>query len=294
MKLSKIIILSFFCLCFFISLFYTFKILGAQPDARLEEGYKARRFNHEINTVIVEGGWYITAFVGPNSHLKSSRFLGFDIEADSVEKEVLMDAGQNGLILNRYIEEFDENLLERIVVRGDSLIFRRLEPSQSALLAGMGRLRINLINLENVAINNHSEMSLYGASSEGQVRLEKLNVNLKNEAYLNINELEFDSFNLVGKDHTQINLRFRRSQIFNAEGNKFIVTYEPDEKLEIDWNIELSGSSKMTISGGNSKLDDFKLHEEAHIVYLPGTGTAAIFTRDGMKYDRSRMELVER
>lgn len=295
MKLSKIILLSFFCLCFVISLFYTFKILGAQPDARLEGDYEVREFNREISTIIVEGGWSITAFVGPNAHLKSGRFLEFDLEADSLEKQRLVKTGGNGLMLNRYIDEFDESLLERIVVRGDSLIFRRLKPSQSVLLAGMGRLRINLAKLQNVTMNGHSQMSLYGASSEGPVRLETMNVNLTDEAYISMGKLEFGLLNLDAKGRAQINLRLRRgNNMFNTEGNKFIVIYEPEEKLEMESNIELSGNSKMTIDVGNSQLDDFKLHDEAHVVLLPGTGSAAILTKDGMKYDKSRMELVER
>ena len=159
MKLSKIILLSFFCLCLAVSLFYTFKVFGAESKVSYITDYSVFKIDKEINTIVIEDGWNIFASLGPDAYLRSSRFYEFYMEADSVEKGALIETGENGYILNRYIQEFDDAILSRIELKGDSLIFNALSSRQASLL-GQQRLRLNLKSIENINMKAESDVDM--------------------------------------------------------------------------------------------------------------------------------------
>lgn len=261
MKLSKIILLSFFCLFIVTCLFYTTKILGADNQSDEIKDYQAINFGKNISTIVMEDGWSVTAYVGHTAARQSSKYINFDIEADSSETEQLLKIGKNGLILNRYIAHFDDEILKHIELRGDSLVFKELSTELSSLLS-LGRLRINLAEIENIQMKGKSRLILDGGGNNKSLNLPQLNIVLEDEAYLSIRQLWADAFKLIANSRTKTNWSPIYGRVVDVNGE---LVFEYDDRLgfKAHSSIELSGMASLNLSVENVELDDIDLKDEA-------------------------------
>jgi len=277
MKPSKIVLFSFFTLCLIISLFYTVKIIGAEKGAKFVEDYKSRNFDRQINTIVIEDGWNVYAYVGNQASDISGRYRNFHLAPDSLERDALADAGINGLVMSRYIPEFDDRILDKVEVRGDSLIFRKLGLSITTGL-DFGRLRINLSNIENVQLKGNGRLYLTGSHKNAAVRLSKMNVSLEDEGYARLNNIWFGHFNLNASDRSHMSLTMINSYL--VDNGSHIADIYPDDQKWVSSSIKLTGNSKMTVRLNKTEFPSAVLEDEAYVFF---TGDATVITKDGLK-----------
>lgn len=265
MKLSKIVLISFFSVCLMVSLFYTSMILGADNQASKTTDYEAINFNRNIKTIIVEDGWTLSAYVGKDAYLKSGRYFEFDFRSDATEKEQLLEMGENGLILYRYIAQFDEELLAQVELNGDTLIFKELSPELSSIL-GARRIRVNLTNIENVQMTGKSRLMLAGSQVQGSINLPKLNLDLDDQAFISLRQFLFNELNIIGKSRARFDWSFVTGRVFNLNGNLVYEEYDGDQSI-IDSSISLSGMASMSMFTKDVEFDNISLKDESYIIF---------------------------
>jgi hypothetical protein len=280
MKTSKLIFTIFLGSVFSLVLCFCFWMLSSNHNRGTMEEPHYVPFEDNFNHLVIEEGWSLTASIGEGLNLEDPLFWSGTTKIKLEELKGLMTP--NGILLNQYYAGYDdENLLNKIEIKNDTLFFRQIK-----LAAPFKRhIRLNVITLNSVAISGESYIRLNPKrnylSDISSENLGEFTINMNDRARTTTNGLNFEKLNVRAQDFSNLTLlSFGRVNHVS----------EDIKETHINSDVVLTGNALLEILDRNLFLTNYEIKDEAILVY----SNSSVETAYGKKESRYSIELNKR